>query len=177
MARRTFAGGSATKVPYPDVLQVVDIDPEEQVLTVSLVEEDGVTATKQQLVRYDVVSFDIGSRTAHSETPGVLQYAICTRPIHQLVAGIDHALSSLEGSEVDVVVVGAGAAGIEIAFTVAVKCENHGKIAHTTLIDSQPELLAGADIGTNAEPICRGHRDAAGYHGFRAYMPRCESNP
>lgn len=63
-----------------------------------------------------MVSFDIGSRTAYQESvPGVKEYAIATRPIHKLVSKIDQRISNLNATEVvDVIVVGAGAAGIEV---------------------------------------------------------------
>lgn len=63
-----------------------------------------------------VVSFDIGSRTAFQErVPGVAEHAIATRPIHKLVSDIDRRIAHLDATEaVDVVVVGAGAAGIEV---------------------------------------------------------------
>ena len=83
------------------------------------------------------------SATSHSGSSLDWQQ-IATRPIHQLVGGLDRKLDALSKSDVNIVVVGAGAAGIEVAFTVGVKCQKRGKTPSVTLIDSREELLGGA---------------------------------
>lgn len=88
---------------------VIDICPEEQTMTLS----------DSSIIKYDVASLDIGSRTRDATTtPGVSPFAIPTRPISDLVTCIETAeqkLTAAGSSPASVVVVGAGAAGIELA--------------------------------------------------------------
>jgi NADPH-dependent 2,4-dienoyl-CoA reductase/sulfur reductase-like enzyme len=75
-------------------------------------------------VAYDLLAVDVGSTTRHSERAGVAQHAIATRPIGLLCAKLDEfdrlaaagsAEAASHGSRRHVVVVGAGAAGVELA--------------------------------------------------------------
>ena len=83
-------------------------------------------------IGYDVASIDIGSVVAGLERPGVRDHAVPTRPIGRFVSAVDDALERLAakweegrvgaaGSEgtapVEVVVVGGGTGGVELAFT------------------------------------------------------------
>ena len=56
---------------------VTDIDADRQMMTVSMVDETGQPTGEERQVRYDAVSFDIGSRTAFTQTPGVVEHAVC----------------------------------------------------------------------------------------------------
>lgn len=55
---------------------VTDIDADRQMITVSMVDESGQPTGEEQQVRYDTVSFDIGSRTAFTQTPGVVEHTV-----------------------------------------------------------------------------------------------------
>jgi selenide, water dikinase len=72
-------------------------------------------------IAYDVASFDIGSTVAHADLPGVRAHAIPTRPISELVRRVDEVVEAAcahrEQRAFRVVVVGAGAGGVELAFT------------------------------------------------------------
>jgi len=72
-------------------------------------------------VPYDAVSLDIGSKSRGlDDTPGAREYTIPTRPISKLVERIEAAeklLEEIEGTAASVVVVGGGAAGIELAMS------------------------------------------------------------
>jgi selenide,water dikinase len=99
---------------------------------------------------YDAVSFDIGSKSRGvDDIPGVAQYAIPTRPISKLVERIDAAEQKL-GYEAHVVVVGGGAAGIELAMSM------RGRWLPILKDRLQVTLLdAGEEFLPNESPVCR----------------------
>lgn len=125
---------------------VIDVDPEARVLHLGpspYTDPDGLLPEGVPAsLSYDVVSFDIGSRTAHTDTPGVQEYAIATRPIHLLVSRIDERIAKLTRSSVNVVVCGAGAAGIELALTIAARIRSNGMEVTATLVDANAALLS-----------------------------------
>lgn len=125
---------------------VVDIDPIAKNLYLSAspytCDKDSLPVGIPHSLHYDVASFDIGCRTAGTETPGVGEFAIPTRPIHLLVKKIDAKVTTASGSRpVRLVICAAGAAGIELAMTAAVKVKKAGKEVTTVLIDANKELL------------------------------------
>jgi selenide,water dikinase len=74
-------------------------------------------------VAFDTVSIDIGSTVAGLDLPGVREHALATRPIGQFVARLDARLAARADSSLSdahdnapIVVVGAGAAGMELAW-------------------------------------------------------------
>ena len=72
-------------------------------------------------IRYDVASVDIGSTVAGLELPGIREHALPTRPIAELVrrteALVEKVRSRKPGSSFRVVIVGGGAGGVELGFT------------------------------------------------------------
>ncbi|HSF18208.1 MAG TPA: selenide, water dikinase SelD [Vicinamibacteria bacterium] len=68
-------------------------------------------------VPYDLASFDIGSTVAGLDLPGVREHALPTRPIAELVRRIG-TLTESASSPYRVLVVGGGAGGVELAFTI-----------------------------------------------------------
>lgn len=76
-------------------------------------------------LRYDIASINIGSTVAGLDTPGVREFALPTRPISQLVQRIDARLDAL-GPTPEVVVVGAGAGGVELAFCLEARIRARG---------------------------------------------------
>lgn len=95
--------------------EVVDMDLEKQCITLKNQKLHGA-------ISYDAVSLDIGSKSRGLEdVPGAWEYTIPTRPISKLVERIDAAEKELlsEGINMNahVVVVGGGAAGIELAMS------------------------------------------------------------
>lgn len=79
-------------------------------------------ATRPPL-RYDVASLNIGSSVRGLDVPGAAQHAIATRPIRSLINTIDARLRQLPDSGIRICVVGAGAAGIELAFALRARLE------------------------------------------------------
>lgn len=121
---------------------VTSVDPLTKMLTIEPVTQGGLRS-----LRFDVVSLDVGSRSRDTETPGVAEFCIPTRPIHMLVHRIQQRISQLVAAhttKVRCVVVGAGAAGIELAFSAKRLCaDNFGGLdnAEVTLVDAGAGLL------------------------------------
>ena len=71
-------------------------------------------------IPYDLCAFDVGSRVAGAELPGVREHALPTRPIGEFVGLVDARIASL-GPDARVVVVGGGAGGVELAFALGAR--------------------------------------------------------
>ena len=139
---------------------VVDIDTNQRKLYLNDVscgddDDDEHAAT---CVEYDAVSFDIGSATRGlDETPGAAEFTIPTRPISDLVKRIADEEEVVESKLEDgswkndggahVVVVGAGAAGIELSLAMRARWghifsgDDGSSTLKVTLLDSGDELL------------------------------------
>lgn len=99
-------------------------------------------------IQYDILAIDIGSRTKGTYSiPGVKEYALKTRPLHEFYAQIEGTESRLLSTctTPKVLVVGSGVAGIELSF-----CFYHrwSKIFNTpieiTILDSAEQILPGS---------------------------------
>ena len=96
-------------------------------------------------IAYDTVSFDVGSTVAGLELPGVREHAIPTRPIGGFVRRVDEVLAAARArGPARIVVVGAGAGGVEVAFALAARLhrERTGG-AEVLLLESGPRVLPG----------------------------------
>jgi selenide,water dikinase len=96
-------------------------------------------------LRYDTASFDVGSTVGGLDLPGVREHALPTRPIAALVARVDELIGRLrQCSSPRVIVVGAGAAGVELAFAISVRlARESAKDSRVTLLEQGPAILAG----------------------------------
>src|SRR5262245_20503033 len=87
---------------------------------------------------YDVASLDVGSSVRGLELPGVRGHALATRPIGAFVARLEAALAESRARRgkdaLRVVVVGGGAAGIELAFTLEARLRRAGVSASLCLL-------------------------------------------
>jgi selenide,water dikinase len=94
---------------------------------------------------YDTVSFDVGSAVAGLEVPGAREHAIPTRPIGEFVRRVDELLAAARGRDsFRVVVVGAGAGGVEVAFALTARLGSEpGRRADVLLLESGPRVLPG----------------------------------
>lgn len=113
-----------------------------------------VLLSNGESVFYDILSVDVGSETSGCDRKDIQQHAVTTRPIALLMPKLRSFEDKFEeeGKENQdstitprVVVVGAGAAGVELAFGV------HNRLIHrfgsvdVVLLDSNPQVLSQED--------------------------------
>ena len=105
-----------------------------------------ISLTGRPPIRYDVASFDIGSTVAGLDLPGIREHTLPTRPISRLIATIPDLLERARtwSGPFRLVVVGAGAGGIEMAFTLRHRLliETNRRV-ETTLLQAGTEILPG----------------------------------
>ena len=123
---------------------VVDMDTSNKTLTVS----------SGDIIPYDVTSIDIGSTTRGLDTiPGAKNYTIPTRPISELVEKIqaeEEQITSKVGAQtIEFVIIGAGAAGIELSLAIRARWGNLFKEKGRTDIKLNITVL---DSGTHLLP-------------------------
>ncbi|HEY7436412.1 MAG TPA: selenide, water dikinase SelD [Methylomirabilota bacterium] len=96
-------------------------------------------------IAYDTVSFDVGSTVAGLERPGVREHAIPTRPIGEFVRRVDAVLAAARARDAArVVVVGAGAGGVEVAFALSARLRGpRAGRGQVCLLESGPRVLPG----------------------------------
>lgn len=93
-------------------------------------------------VPFDVCSVNIGSTVAGLDVPGVREHAVATRPIARLVERWELEIERLRGvAQPAVVVVGAGAGGVELAFCAQARLRQEGLDPQITLVHGGPHIL------------------------------------
>jgi len=91
---------------------------------------------------YDFLSLDVGSESAGFATPGVRELAWSIRPMSRAVA-LRHRAETLfsAGRSRAVVVVGGGAAGLEVALALERLARRRGAEPSVTIVEAGPRLL------------------------------------
>ena len=96
-------------------------------------------------MRYDTASFDVGSTVAGLDVPGVREHALPTRPIGLFVRRVDELVGRARGGAgFRLVVAGAGAGGVELAFAFASRLRREGvRDPEVLLLESGSRVLPG----------------------------------
>ena len=125
-------------------------------------------------ITYDTVSFDVGSTVAGLEIPGARVHAIPTRPIGEFVRRVDEVLAAARGRDAfRVVVVGAGAGGVEVAFALAARLRSRsGRRVDVHLLEGNGLTATANDEPrrVHARPLLPGCGE-----GARGTTPRLRS--
>lgn len=112
-------------------------------------------------IPFDVASLDVGSTVAGLDLPGVREHAVPTRPIGVFVRRVEDALASVpvsrRGEPLRVVIVGGGAGGVELAFTLLERLWRRGGEARITLVNAEPRILQGYPDGLASRVLHRAH--------------------
>jgi selenide, water dikinase len=91
---------------------------------------------------YDVLSVDIGARLVGHDTPGVAGHAVPVRPMRRALEALGRAEAAVRdgtGRRAELVVVGGGAAGVEVGFCLAARFGRSG--ARVTVLEGGQHLL------------------------------------
>ena len=116
-----------------------------------------VICANGEVVPYDVLTLDVGSRAFTGNVQGVAEHAVAVRPLERFVEGWERVLARVRaGGAGAVSVVGGGAAGIELAFA----------------MDYRFQQGARRRRPARARPHRRGHRDAGRTRRVRGRLAR-----
>ena len=113
-------------------------------------------------IPFDRASLDVGSVPVGRSLPGVAEHAFSVRPMSrvvELVAALDRRVAATAGGgEVRAVVVGAGAAGVEVALAIEARITRRGRRPVVVLMDAGPRILPAfeARVRRRAEEILAG---------------------
>jgi selenide,water dikinase len=96
-------------------------------------------------ITYDTVSLDVGSTVSGVDRPGVSEHALKTRPIGDFVRAVDALFERAKRHpRFRLVVVGGGAAGVELAFAFRARLARLAlREASVLLVESGPRVLPG----------------------------------
>jgi len=98
-------------------------------------------------IPFDVASLDVGSMVAGFDLPGVRERALPTRPIGAFVQLVEEVATRAQpgprgGHPLRLLIVGGGAGGVEIAFTLLARLGRGGAEARATLLSGGSRILA-----------------------------------
>jgi selenide,water dikinase len=95
-------------------------------------------------IRFDLASVDVGSSVRALELPGVAEYALATRPIGEFTRRLDARLAAVAecSRQARILVVGGGAAGTELAFTLDARLRRAGLEPRIAVVTTDAALLA-----------------------------------
>ena len=113
-----------------------------QVATITALDAAARTVTLHtgERIAYDLLSLDVGSVPAASTVPGAMEHAHAMRPFRAAIGLLDRldgaVQSAARGARVPAVIVGAGAAGVEIAFAVRERIRAASRVPAVTIVDA-----------------------------------------
>ena len=91
-----------------------------------------VTLADGSTLAYDALSLDIGSVIASVAIPGAEAHALAVRPIEDFALAVDHVLERAQRRFLGVVVVGGGAAAVELALALQYRLASLAKVSLVT---------------------------------------------
>ena len=117
-----------------------------------------VKLENNETVYFDVISMDTGSEMAGKNVEGVVEYAYCVKPLENLFKLRANFIEQIfEGSQV--LISGAGAAGIEIAFALRALADKMEKNVKITLLHRGNLILKGYNENVREKTIRKLKKD------------------
>jgi selenide,water dikinase len=101
-------------------------------------------------LRYDIASINIGSTVTGLDLPGVLEYALPTRPIgrfNERIAALDDVVRAHGSKPFRLLVVGGGAGGVELACCMRARIRSLGGTEHITMVHIGAQPMPGYGDG------------------------------
>jgi selenide,water dikinase len=126
-----------------------------------------VTCASGEVVPYDVLSIDVGSRSFVGEARGVEEHAVAVRPLERFVEGWERTLvDAKSGGIACVSVVGGGAAGLELAFAIdhRFRQEPGAQAVHVRVVTNTPVPLPEHSPSARARLVRLARRREIGLH-------------
>jgi selenide,water dikinase len=124
--------------------------------------------TAGTLLGYDLLSIDTGPVAATTVLPGAALYSLPVRPIEQFIAAWPDLVARLRArnSAVDLVVLGAGAAGLELAFAIQYRAQREGwQLLRLHLLGSDELPLPGAPPALRRRSLALLRQRGIQWHG------------
>lgn len=100
-----------------------------------------VKVAGRPVIRFDVASVGIGSVPVHAELVQCHPGFVNIKPMFTFMDRLDAVLRSIETTHVRVAVIGAGAAGVEIAFCLQQYLKNSQRNSDLFLVDANEQIL------------------------------------
>lgn len=127
-----------------------------------------VICANGEVVPYDVLSIDVGSRAFTGRVKGVEEHAVVIRPLERFVEGWEKVLArARQGGMNSVSVVGGGAAGLELAFAVEnrLRRESGGEAPHVRVLTDARTVVPEYPAGARGRLLRLASRRNIGIHG------------
>ena len=102
-----------------------------------------VTLDDGSVLDYDLLSLDTGAVMRRGQLPGAAEHALFVRPIEDFVQQLDALWARAAQRRLHLAVVGAGAAGVELALALQYRLGQPGAGVQITLVTGGPAPLAG----------------------------------
>lgn len=129
--------------------------------------EREVACSDASVLKYDVLSLDVGSAPVMGDAAGVDRHAVVMRPLEGLVRGwADVRARALRGRVKSVTVVGAGAAGVELALAMdyGLRRDLGPESPHVRILTEAPMAVPEFNEGARAKLKRRLARGNIGLH-------------
>jgi pyridine nucleotide-disulfide oxidoreductase family protein len=110
--------------------------------------ERTVTLADGRVAEYDVLSIDTGSQLDRDAIPGAREHGLFVRPIEHFVQLYERMLAMGTDRTLDVVVIGGGAAGFEVALAIQHRLNGDGlERCRVCIVTGDASVLPGFDPG------------------------------